>query len=118
MSRRARFDAERFYSALDEVRLARGLQWRQVAEESGVAASTLTRISQGRHPDVDGLTALLIWAELDANEYLGVARPAERTIATVTDLIRNDANLKPQDATALAKIIRLIYDILAAKPKS
>ena len=48
MPRKGSFDADAFYSALDGQRQARELTWKKVAEESGVSASTLTRIAQGK----------------------------------------------------------------------
>ena len=45
MLKRARFDGDAFYAALDEERQARQCTWKRVAEESGISASTLTRIS-------------------------------------------------------------------------
>jgi predicted transcriptional regulator len=58
------FDRRRFADTLDAIRASRGLTWRQVADQSGVAASTLTRIQQGKRPDVDGLVRLCHWAGL------------------------------------------------------
>ncbi len=52
------FDSDAFYAALDGVRRARDLNWKEVAAQSGVSASTLTRMAQGKRPDVDGLAAL------------------------------------------------------------
>jgi transcriptional regulator with XRE-family HTH domain len=56
-----KFDNEGFFAALDAHRLAKRLTWKQVAEQSEVSASTLTRMAQGKRPDVDGLAALLKW---------------------------------------------------------
>ena len=53
------FDNEAFYAALNAVRLSRQMTWKDVAEETGVNASTLSRIGQGANPDVNGLAALL-----------------------------------------------------------
>ena len=41
------FDLGKFHAALNAQREAKGLNWKEVAEESGVSASTLTRMSQG-----------------------------------------------------------------------
>ena len=60
------FDAEAFYAALDSQRHSRRLNWKQVAREAGISASTLTRIAQGKRPDVDSLAALLTWSGLKA----------------------------------------------------
>jgi transcriptional regulator with XRE-family HTH domain len=44
------FDVEAFFAALDAHRQAKKLTWKQVAPETGVSASTLTRIAQGKKP--------------------------------------------------------------------
>ena len=46
------FDAEGFYAALDAIRLGREISWKKVAENAKVSASTLTRMGQGKRPDV------------------------------------------------------------------
>ena len=63
------FEAEAFFSALDSQRQSQKLTWKKVAELSGVSASTLTRIAQGKHPDVDSLGALCNWAGLNADIF-------------------------------------------------
>ena len=43
---------------MDSERRSRRFTWKDVAAESDVSASTLTRLSQGRQPDVNSLAAL------------------------------------------------------------
>ena len=50
MAKTARFDGGAFFAALDAERQARQCTWKQVAEECGISASTLSRMSQGKHP--------------------------------------------------------------------
>ena len=50
---RPSFDIATFHAALDAQRIARGLSWRQVAEQAQVSPATLTRIVQGNHPNLD-----------------------------------------------------------------
>jgi transcriptional regulator with XRE-family HTH domain len=64
------FDAERFVRDLNAKRFERRMTWKAVAAESGVSASTLTRMVQGKRPDLDGFAALCIWGRLNANAYL------------------------------------------------
>jgi transcriptional regulator with XRE-family HTH domain len=107
-----KFDVERFYAALDATREARGLTWRAVAQQSGVAASTLTRIGQGKRPDVDGLSALLSWAGLDAKNFLGQPTSAEsssESLAQITALLRADKNLQPESAKMLEQMLKAAY---------
>jgi transcriptional regulator with XRE-family HTH domain len=56
-----RFDARALYAALDTKRRAHGMSWQQVAEETGVSASTLTRTKQGGRLEVDGTLAMVRW---------------------------------------------------------
>ena len=63
------FDGEKFVAALDSTRRARDMTWRKVADEARVSASTLTRLSQGKRPDVDSLGALTRWAGLNTDTF-------------------------------------------------
>src|SRR5216683_3173281 len=67
---RPNFDAAGFYEALDAQRQAQRLNWKQVAAASGISASTLTRLAQGRRPDVDSLAALLAWSGLNPADFV------------------------------------------------
>lgn len=109
------FDVKRFYDALDEARRRRGLQWKQVASEAGVSASTLTRMSQGSRPDVDGLTALLKWSGLSIESYMEVpdAQP-DAYINSAVAYLRADPALDKRQADALATLLRGAWD---ASPK-
>ena len=64
------FDAEAFYVALNQTRLARELSWKKVAAQSGVSAATLTRMGQGRRPDIDGIAALAVWSGLRCDDFV------------------------------------------------
>ena len=70
MIKRATFEGDAFYAALDGERLARQCTWKRVAEESGISASTLTRISPGKRPDGDSLAALSAWSGLDVDRFV------------------------------------------------
>ncbi len=64
------FDSDAFYAALNAARLSQQKTWKDVAEETGVNASTLTRMGQGAKPDVNGLAALLSWSSLKAKSFI------------------------------------------------
>lgn len=61
---RKRLDVAALHSALDFVRAHRRISWRDVAAETGISPSTLTRLGQGHAPDADGLCALIDWLGL------------------------------------------------------
>jgi transcriptional regulator with XRE-family HTH domain len=111
------FDATGFYEALDAARLAKRLNWKQVAGETGVSASTLTRLAQGRRPDVDGLAALTAWSGLRADDFVRseTVRPAPEPLAQISTYLRSDKNLSPEAATALDELIKATYERLRTK---
>jgi transcriptional regulator with XRE-family HTH domain len=65
-----RMDARRLYDALDAQRRARGLSWRQLADESGVSPSLLSRMGNGHRPDLDGFIALVQWLGMPAETFM------------------------------------------------
>jgi len=109
------FDSDGFFSALDAARMSRGVHWKTVASETGVSASSLTRIGQGRRPDVDSFAALTSWAGLDPDSFfIREGDPAERAqpLAEITVLLRSDPNLSRQAAAALDEVVKATYERL------
>lgn len=110
----SQFDADGFYCALDSVRISRKLTWKDVAAQSGVSASTLTRMAQGRRPDVDSLAALTEWSGLDANRFL-VSKATKKdefgevALEQVTALFRADPNLDSEAASAIETTLKVLY---------
>lgn len=111
-----RFNVSAFYSALDAVRDARGLTWKNVASESGLNASTLTRIGQGKKPDVDGLSALLVWSNLKAEMFIAdsVDKVVE-PLAEITRIIRMDQTLSHNSARLVEDIVKSAYTRLKSE---
>jgi len=109
------FDVEAFYAALDSQRMSRKKTWKQVAEESGVSASTLTRIAQRRRPDVDSLAALLAWSGLKIDFFIKHERDEQTkpdSLAQITAYLRADPHLTAQAAEAIEAIIKAAYEKL------
>ena len=106
-----RFDGEAFFAAIDGERIARKLTWKKVAEGAQVPASTLTRMSQGRRPDVDSLAALCAWSGLKAEDFTrgeGQRQTAE-PLAQITAHLRADPKLSKEGAQALEMLIKTAY---------
>lgn len=112
-----RFDAEGFYSALDSERQTRKITWKQVASEAGVAASTLTRMGQGKRPDVDGLAALASWSGLDVSQFYrpNIETRSAEPLAEITALLRADRNLSNESAVALETMLKSAYEHMRNK---
>lgn len=67
-------DPLRLYQALDTRRVQVGLDWRDVARETGLSPSTFTRLGQGHRPDADALCTLVIWLGLSLRAFIVAAR--------------------------------------------
>lgn len=105
-----RFDSEAFYAALNAQRLSRQMTWKEVADEAGVNASTLSRIGQGAKTDVNGLAALLAWSHLKAEMFIrGAGGQESEPIAKITALLRADPNLSSQNAKLMEDIVVNTY---------
>src|SRR5690349_20391774 len=100
------FDGDGFYRALEATVEARGITWKQVAADTGVSASTLTRMAQGRRPDAGSFAALSAWAGLNPSDFVRSRYKAERpeALAQISTLLRTDPNLDADAAEAVDAI--------------
>ena len=114
---RGRFDAEAFYSALDAERRSRNQTWKRVAEEAQVSASTLTRMAQGRRPDVDSLAALVAWSGLSADTFVRdeQGKPEPGSLAMISTYLKSDPHLTPEAADALDELMKATYERMRKK---
>ena len=80
----------------------------RVAEESGISASTLTRISQGKRPDVDSLAALSSWSALDVDRFVkgGLSKKEPEPLAVTSSYLRSDPRLNEEAAAALDQMVK------------
>lgn len=112
----ARLDVRALYAVLDEQRKSRRLSWRQVANEAGVSPSTLTRLAQGKRPDVDGFASLVGWLNMSADQFLRAdGQPSQEEpepLAVISALLRARRELSAESAEALEDIIRVAYERL------
>jgi transcriptional regulator with XRE-family HTH domain len=112
------FDANAFFSALNAQRISRNLNWKEVAKESGVSASTLTRMGQGKRPDVDSLAALANWSGLEIENFIRKSDNAKNNaepLALIFSYLHADRNLTEEGAIALEELIKATYERLRKK---
>ena len=109
---RAAFDADAFYHVLDAERSQRGLTWKDVAAQTGVSASTLTRLGQGRRPDVDSFARLVAWGGFTADQFVHPPKHDQEGgfMTNLPTYLRSDPNLDERGVQALEAIIRAAYD--------
>ncbi|HXG08679.1 MAG TPA: helix-turn-helix transcriptional regulator [Gemmataceae bacterium] len=111
-------DVEALYAALDAKRQQEDLSWRELAHKLKISPSTLTRMAQGRRPDVDAFATLLRWLGMSADAFM---RPTPKkkeeanTVAMISSYLRADRNIEPQDAEALEDIIKAAYRHMTKK---
>ena len=99
-----------------------GLSLRDVADETGVSASTLSRIENGTgKPDADNIARLTAWLNMpmervmsgraeDSDESRAVVYfPQEATPDIVEAHLRADRNLTAETAKALSELFRVAY---------
>lgn len=113
------FDADAFYEALEREVRTRRTSWRKVSSDTGVNATTLTRMSQGRRPDAASLAALSAWAGLNPAEFIQsmheAPRPQAQTLNRVSLLFRQDPSLTADARKALENILETTYNNLRTK---
>ena len=99
-----------------------GLSLRDVADETGVSASTLSRIENGTgKPDADNIARLTAWLNVPVERIMSgrdtegdegravVYFPQESTPEIVEAHLRADRNLTPETAKALSELFRVAY---------
>ena len=99
-----------------------GLSLRDVAEKTGVSASTLSRIENGTgKPDADNIARLAAWLDMPIERVMhhrsgGAAEPKpvvyyphESTPEIVEAHLRADRQLTPETAKALSELFRVAY---------
>ena len=111
MVRSAKFDGGAFFAALDAERQARQCTWKQVAKECGISASTLSRMSQGKHPDANGLAALAAWSGLDLDRFVRstVVKEGPEPLAVISSCLHSDPRLNAEAAVALDQMVKAAY---------
>ncbi|HEY3388270.1 MAG TPA: helix-turn-helix transcriptional regulator, partial [Prolixibacteraceae bacterium] len=105
----ASIDIEKFAQLVRNKRGNRNL--RDIANEIGeVSISTLSRIEQGKIPDLSTYMKICEWLEMSANEFELNAKPAEKNhMEEIFFHLRADQSLSQEVSDALAKMIELAY---------
>jgi transcriptional regulator with XRE-family HTH domain len=108
-------DVDAVIAALDSERRAKNLSWRQVAKAAGVSPSTLTRMQQGKSPDVNTFTALSQWLNIPAEKFhtekSHPAHSAEDPMAVVSTLLRGQKKMNPKALAALQELVNAAFKL-------
>ena len=107
-------DTERLASLVRGKRGSRGL--RDTAKEIGnVSPSTISRVENGKTPDMETFLALCDWLEVPPAELIKNTEDEEDldTPEAITIQLRADKNLDPAIANALASLVKAAYKDLS-----
>ena len=107
-------DMEKLANLVRNKRLTRGL--RETAKEIGnVSPSTISRVENGKIPDMDTFLALCDWLEVPPAELIKNTEGEEalNTPEAITIQLRADKNLDPAIANALASLVKAAYKDLS-----
>jgi len=77
--KRQQLDVPALYAALDVVRAHTGMTWREVAQDTGLSASTFSRMAAGHKPDVDALCTLVTWLRIPMDRFVTAVPEDRRT---------------------------------------
>src|SRR5437588_6843417 len=107
-------DTKALAESLRSKRGKRGL--REISEEmNGIGIATLSRIENGKMPDVETFLAICHWLQVSPNEF--IKKPdggmATDTIDEVEGHFRADQNLDPELARVLAGFMKRAYNVVA-----
>ena len=122
MVKKTGVNTEELGSAVRRRREQQNLSLRDVADQTGVSASTLSRIENGTgKPDADNIARLASWLDMPIERVMHhgpraandpkpvVYYPHESTPEIVEAHLRADKHLSPQTAKALSELFRVAY---------
>lgn len=108
-------DVEGLAAALRAQRKAAGLSLRELAAETGVPYSTLSRVEAGRLPDLGTFRSIVDWMGIPPAQFFPSSRVRpESTPEQVASFLRGDETLSEQAREHLASVFSSMYATLAA----
>ncbi|MER6667412.1 helix-turn-helix transcriptional regulator [Amycolatopsis japonica] len=108
----ASIDVIALYGALDAAREGRELSWRQLAKLLDVSPSTMSRLANGKNPDVEAFATMVRWLDVPAEKFMiddeelqrRAAEPPD-LVAELAPLLRARPDLEPEDVEHLEELI-------------
>ena len=128
MMKRTGVNTSELGRAVRRRREQQGLSLRDVADVTGVSASTLSRIENGTgKPDADNIARLASWLDMPIERVMHTGHrsadpkpvvyyPHESTPEIVEAHLRADKHLTPDTAKALSELFRVAYAQFSQTP--
>ncbi len=89
-----------------------GLSLREVSAQCRVPVATLSRVEQGRTPDLATFRRIVEWLGLSPERFLNPTTRSVSTPEVISEHLRLDPTLSPDDAEKIAGLVRTMYDAL------
>jgi DNA-binding Xre family transcriptional regulator len=96
---------------------------REAALEIGISSATLSRVENGKLPDLQTFSKICKWLKINPNDVLGCSIPETKDAVTghgafaVQAHFRADKTLNPEVVQALAEMILAAQNMQSAKAK-
>ena len=95
---------DRLAQRIQEHRAGKGI--REAAKEVGVSSATLSRVENGKVPDLETFSRICRWLQEDPAEYLGVPiTTRSASVPTARVHFKKGAAIKQDSAKALGELI-------------
>src|SRR4029434_9768098 len=129
MAKKTGVNTEELGSAVRRRREQQNFGLRDVSDQTGVSASTLSRIENGTgKPDADNIARLASWLDMPIERVMHQGHrgsepkpvgyyPHESTPEIVEAHLRADKHLTPETAKALSELFRVAYTQFSATGK-
>ena len=106
-------------SELVEEKLDRdGLSLRDAAKKIGISAPTLQRVGSGHAPTTSTLLKLVEWLGMSVDDLRRSRKPKRDTMVQIEVYLRADPKLDKKGASAIANMVRAVYDEYTKSRKS
>ena len=95
---------------------------REAAGEIGISSATLSRVENGKLPDLETFSKICKWLKINPNEVLGCSLSETKGVTSghgevVYAHLRADKTLNPTVAKALADMILAAQSMISSKVK-
>lgn len=110
---KTQIDLSSFIAMFKTKRGERGL--REIAQEIGeISASTLSRLENGKAPEMEVFLRICDWMQIDPSTFLTTSAREEQEVNTpeiIEAHLRADKNLDEATAEAIAQMVRTAYEL-------
>lgn len=85
---------------------------KDVAKKIGISSATLSRVENGKLPDLETFPKLCRWLNADGGEILGCSQKKASTTQNVTFHLKAHKNLQAKTANALGSLILVAQEMM------